>query len=322
VSEVLLRSCFDDKERIKTHLKQAIMYAEEAFVSGGETLALDTAATLICSAGAIDDNITGYTSYLRMKELLQRLDTDADEALCEILRLAERIISKDRLTVTVVGMDTATLAEAIVSELPSSRMGETYKYLPYEGKSIGYAIPGRVSYAVAGAYSEKVRDMLGTLRIARHILSYEYLWNTIRVQGGAYGAGFVTRKSGEILYYSYRDPSPGRSLECYKNAPAALRAIASSGMDLTDYIIGAVGEYDILLSPRLRAMIAADRILAGWSAEDEDKLWRDMISTDSDALLRVADLLEELSQAAVQVVVGPESRLAEIDGVRDDIRRI
>ena len=101
-----------------------------------------------------------------------------------------------------------------------------------------------------------------------------------------------------------------------------MRAIAKSGIDLTDYIIGAVGEYDILLSPRLRAMIAADRILAGWSAADEDKLWHDMISTDSDALLRVADLLEELFGEGVQVVVGPQSQLAEIDGVRDDIRHI
>ena len=219
-------------------------------------------------------------------------------------------------------MDAETLAEEMIAALPTGKMGKKYEYKAHESRNIGYAIPSRVSYAVSGAFSPKTRDMLGALRVARHILSYEYLWNTVRVQGGAYGAGFVTRKAGEILYYSYRDPSPERSLECYKSAPDALREIVDSTEDLSDYIIGAVGEYDILLSPRMQVTIATGFELVGWTSADEEKFFRDMVNTDRSALLRVADLLEELDCDVVQVVVGPESALASIEGIRDDIQRI
>ena len=322
ITEVLLKSKLDDAERVSTLLKQALMYAEEAFVSSGESLALDTASSCTNIAGAIEESIGGYTAYKRMRTLMERLENDPTGTLSELSSLLSRIVTRERLTVSVCGMDTETLAKEIISHLPTGERRAAYEYKPFEGQNIGYAIPGRVSYAVAGAFSEKARGMLGALRVARHILSYEYLWNAVRVQGGAYGAGFVTRKSGEILYYSYRDPSPERSLECYKNAPNALRAAVKSGQDLTDYIIGAVGEYDMLLSPRIEAGLATDFALIGWSAEDESRFWQDMISTDGEALLRVADLLEELSGDAVQVVVGPESRLILVEGIKDDIRRV
>ena len=322
VTEVLFKSRLDDAERIKTMIKQTLMYAEEAFVSGGENLALDTASGSTHIAGAVEDSISGYSAYKRIKEFSKRLDKDAPSALAELLDMAKRILVRERLTVSVAGMDAEPLVEEILTSVPSGSIGAPFAHKVNEGKSIGYAIPSRVSYAVEGAFAPEARELLGALRVARHILSYEYLWNGIRVLGGAYGAGFVVRKSGEVLYYSYRDPSPERSLEYYANAPEALRAFANEADDLSDFIIGAVGEYDILLSPRTYASVATMYARMGWSEEDERRLWDDMRRTDREALLRVADLLDGMRDGAVQVVVGPESELIGIEGISEDIRHI
>jgi Zn-dependent M16 (insulinase) family peptidase len=48
------------------------------------------------------------------------------------------------------------------------------------------------------------------------VLSFDYLWNEIRVQGGAYGTGLINDKIGNIIFYSYRDPSVVRSIDIYK----------------------------------------------------------------------------------------------------------
>ena len=322
VREVLFKSRLDDAERIKTMIKQTVMYAEEAFISGGDNLALDTASACTHAAGAVEDSISGYSAYRRIKEFSARLDTDARSALSELSEMAKRILVRERLTVSVAGMESEPIVKEIASFTPSGSIGAPFEHKAKEGRGIGYAIPSRVSYAVSGAFAPEAREMLGTLRVVRHIMSYEYLWNAIRVLGGAYGAGFVVRKSGEILYYSYRDPSPERSLEYYASAPEALREFANETEDLTDFIIGAVGEYDILLSPRTYASIATMYARMGWSEEDERRLFNDMIRTDKSALLRAADLLDRMQESSVQVVVGPESALAEIKCVSEDIRHI
>jgi Zn-dependent M16 (insulinase) family peptidase len=160
------------------------------------------------------------------------------------------------------------------------------------------------------------------MRVVRHIVSYDYLWNNIRVLGGAYGAGFVTRKAGEIFCYSYRDPSPERSLEIYKGVPAFLRQIAEGGTDLTDYIIGAVGEYDILLSPKLSAQIASDFALIGWTPDDEEEFFSGIVGTDLADLKAVADELEKLFDGAVRAVVGEREKIEKIEGISDNILTI
>ena len=138
------------------------------------------------------------------------------------------------------------------------------------------------------------KKMLGALRVVRSILSYEYLWNAIRVKGGAYGAGFVPRKDGGLYFYTYRDPSPEASLETFAGASDYLRAISRAGIDLTKFIIGAVGEYDVLKTPKTAAAAATANLLTGWTEDDEKNLREGMLSADHKALLEIADLLDRL----------------------------
>ena len=45
-----------------------------------------------------------------------------------------------------------------------------------------------------------------------------YLWNAVRVQGGAYGVGVRPEASGTVCFWSFRDPGAVRSLGCYRQA--------------------------------------------------------------------------------------------------------
>ena len=153
--------------------------------------------------------------------------------------------------------------------------------------------------------------MLGALKVVRSILSYEYLWREVRIKGGAYGAGFITRKSGELGFYSYRDPSPEATLSAFGGAADYLRELADSGADLTRFIIGAFGEYDIITTPRTASAIATRDILVGWSDLDERRLREGMLSFGRNDLLRVADLIDRLMVAPSVSVAGPEHMLTE-----------
>jgi Zn-dependent M16 (insulinase) family peptidase len=78
---------------------------------------------------------------------------------------------------------------------------------------LGLQVPASVSHAVR-AYDLSKTDMkpAGSMSVAANILSLAYLWNEIRVKGGAYGTSVNASRTGSYLCYSYRDPSPEKSL--------------------------------------------------------------------------------------------------------------
>ena len=56
----------------------------------------------------------------------------------------------------------------------------------------GIVIPADISFAIQGGDITKFgAQWNGELSLAARIVSYAYLWNIIRVQGGAYGTGLT-----------------------------------------------------------------------------------------------------------------------------------
>ena len=172
-----------------------------------------------------------------------------------------------------------------------------------------FTVPSKVAYAAMSAKYEKSEKLLGHLRVVRSILSYEYLWNTIRVKNGAYGAGFIPRRDGIVTFYSYRDPSPAESVKIFKKSADYLREMARGECDLTKFIIGAIGEYDILTTPKTEAILGMRDYLCEIPADSERNVRRSMLEMTKDDLLSCADLLEKIAKDARIVTVGGSEHL-------------
>ena len=160
------------------------------------------------------------------------------------------------------------------------------------------------------------------LRVVRSILSYEHLWGAVRIVGGAYGTGFVTGKSGAIGYYSYRDPSPKGAIEAFRASADFLRELAKAGADLTKFIIGAFGEYDILSTPRSSAREATYNLFTEWTDSDETELRAGLLGTTHADLIAAADLLDEAAGAECVCVFAGRDMLTRLDVLCGNIRDI
>ena len=311
VRELLLTSDFTDSRVVKTILEQLKSAIEDSLSSEALTLALSRASSSVTRAGAINEIMGGYDSYLRTKELVLNFEKERERISASLTSLLHRLAVRERIFISLAGERDEEFIRDIIDLFPTGSVGEKYPINYGEQAKEGLKTPTRVAYSVISALSGEATKMLGTMRVLRSVLSYEYLWNAIRVQGGAYGAGFIPRKSGEICCYSYRDPSPKNSLKCYKGAADYLRELVKSGEDLTKFIIGAVGEYDILTTPRTEAQQNVYDIITGWTPEMELKLRTDMINTAGEDILRAADVIEEAISRASVCVAADESVLSD-----------
>jgi Zn-dependent M16 (insulinase) family peptidase len=144
--------------------------------------------------------------------------------------------------------------------------------------------------------------MPGFISVARSMLALGHLWGEVRVKGGAYGSGAIARSSGLFGYYSYRDPSPYRTIECYKDCGKYLRGMAESDEDFTGFIIGAVGESDTLITPKNRGFISLAIYLRGESYEARCKKREEMLGTSKEDLLIAARIAEAATEAGFCIV--------------------
>jgi Zn-dependent M16 (insulinase) family peptidase len=313
--EVLRDTVFGDGKEILEIAKQARSHIEDAIITSGESTALSRVEASYSDAGIISERLSGYEAY---KALCSALKTDEESAslLKKVEDLYRRLIKSSRLTVSVSGGLSDELVRSIIDAIPE---GDEIAYgteiAPCADKREFFVIPSKVAYSAYGAISEEAKGSLGILRVARSLLSYEYLWNTVRVKNGAYGTGFIPRRGGQIIFYSYRDPSPNNSVVYFRESAEYLRALADSDPDLTKFIIGAVGEYDMLTTPKTKALLATRRYLAGIAPDEESRLRRDMLAMTADDLCRIADMIDSVADTASLVVVGAKEHL---DSMKDD----
>lgn len=325
ITEVLFTSDLADKNALKTLLTQSKFMAEDMFSQAGHSVAIGRVMASLYADGVMKEYASGYESYKLLKGLIDNFDSQIDAFIEKIISIRNRIVTQERLTVSVTGKLDRSFVDSLASSIPTDGVIPNKSDIkPFGFKSEAIIVPSRVSYAVLGGNGGgEVADALGSLMVSKSILSYEYLWNQIRVLGGAYGAGFIGRRSGFIGCYSYRDPSPVASLEKYKECGSFLKSLAESEeSDLTKFIIGAIGEYDTLATPRLAGAKATADYMAGFTAEDDAKVLSDMKNTSKDDLKIISALIDKVLSDAVYCVVGSREHIEENKDKFDSIIEI
>ena len=319
IPEIIYTSDLADKTELRRIISQSKISAEEAFIGAGHAQALTRASAYIMPAAAIDEHLSGYEQYAYISKLDKSFDAEIDELTNKISAIADKIFRRERMTLAITSQsDAADFRDSLIAAIKDGgQAAGASPIAPLGKKNEGIAIPSQVSYAVTVSDAFVGHETNGSRMVVRSIISYSHLWNAVRVLGGAYGSGLVATRNGRLIYYSYRDPSPRRSIGCYADSAEFLRKFAESGESIEKFIIGALGDYDTLTTPRTAGSKAGVNALSGWTPDMEDELRRSLLATDKAALLAMADLLESAAKDPAICIVGPASALDTCSDILD-----
>ena len=155
----------------------------------------------------------------------------------------------------------------------------------------------------------------------RH-LNTTYLWDKVRVQGGAYGGGSgFDPLSGAFVFTSYRDPNLLQTITAYDGAAAFLR----NGMgeqDLVRSIIGAIGAIDAYRLPDAKGFTSLMWELTGNTEENRQQRREEVLNASAADMKRFADVLAEVAKAGRVVVLGSETAIKAANEERGDFLKV
>ena len=151
----------------------------------------------------------------------------------------------------------------------------------------------------------------GAYDVLRTIMSYEYLWQNIRVKGGAYGCGMSMSLSGNLTFSSYRDPNLFETVEVYRGVPEYVRNLSISDRDMVKYILGTFSNVDMPMQPSQEGETETNRILQGITYEVREKRRNEMLGCTPEKLRALADAIESALRENTVVSVGSETKTPE-----------
>lgn len=294
--EVWATTDFADLDRVRDILTQRKVSLEQYFVSTGHAAAMARANSYFSAGACASGLLGGLDYYLFLCDLLTHWDERAPELPERLADLAARIFTADEVTVSFTG--SAADRErfwAVGGDLGLVRAGEQacahrLELTPAGGVNEGWIIPSNVSYVVrASGPSAADAGTQGAWAVATRVLCYDYLWNEVRVKGGAYGVGF---KRGPHLrsFWSFRDPAVDATLARYDAAAAWLADWAGSEEELSGYVVATVAAHDAPVKPRA---LARRQDVARFN--DKEPGWRDQIRAEE--LACTADDVRALAAA-------------------------
>lgn len=186
---------------------------------------------------------TGIEVYNFFKDLLDNFDYKKINE--KLVSISKKIFSKNNVIISLSGdEETIQVLKEECRNLKFRKVSIEKVLKPNfnEPKKEALVVPSGVSYNVIASNLEEMGHVFsGKDVVLSHILSYDYLWNEIRVKGGAYGAGFALTKINDAFFYSYRDPNVKNSYDVYRNIVNYLDEFNPSKKEFVNYVIGAVG---------------------------------------------------------------------------------
>ncbi|MGN1205843.1 MAG: insulinase family protein, partial [Eubacterium sp.] len=176
----------------------------------------------------------------------------------------------------------------------------------------GFKTAGQVQYvARSGNFMERGIPYHGSFRVVRAMLSYGFLWNEVRVKGGAYGVMCGFSSSGEGYFVSYRDPKLLETNEVYKKVAEYLRTYEADEREMTKSIIGTISGEDTPLTPKAKGSRSMSAYFANVVFDEIQKERDEILAASVEEIRRAADMIEAVLADGKICVLGNEEKVKE-----------
>ncbi len=320
VAEVFAEVSFADRTRIREIVGREFAWAEHSAQSEGYGLAAARVFAHLSLAGRYTEMFNGATAYLAAKDLSLNYAEREESFLAGLQTMASLLFNRHNLILAVTTAKKeldriAELGHVLPEALATAPVGRHELPALALPDHEAFITSAEVVFAVqGGSLLKDGKGYNGHFEVLKTFLSRDYLWNTVRQMGGAYGC-FIqfSQISGNIAYISYRDPQVRRTYEAYAAIPDIIAGLDLPASIMEQLIIGTYGGFNPLQSPASRGATARNEYLSGIDTEFKQQRLVEIISTTPADLQAFAQAFAATQAASYRAIIGNRAKI-EADG--------
>jgi len=322
--DILLTVTLDDRERFRQIALKAKARNEAGLVPSGHSVVGGRLRAAFTEADWLDEEMGGINYIFFLRRLVAEIEEDWPAVLAKLEAVRQALLNRTGMICNVT-LDAANWQrvrpqlEAFIAELPVDKPTYAGWTPTFDRSNEGLVVPAQVNYVGKAANLYELGYAYhGSVNVITNFIRTGWLWDKVRIQGGAYGAySSFSRQSGVLTFLSYRDPNLLDTLAVYDQTAHMLRTVELSGQELTRNIIGAIGAMDAYQLPDAKGHTSMVRHLLGESDADRQQVRNEILGTTVADFRAFADVLEQVKTQGTVIVMGSQPTLEAVNAERN-----
>ncbi len=324
--EVLARTKIDDPARLLKTINEELSKFDSRLIVTAQRTVFSRLNAMATESGRYADIVSGidyYRTLRAVRDALKKGDYGILDELKAVMKRAVNMHGADVLVMCDKDKEASAVrsAKLLAASLPCEAQEKTVPdiaALPVARE--GVIIPSMVSYVGCGfnyklcGYETNYR-----LPVVKKYLTAGYLWNNIRVIGGAYGAMMTADNGGSLYFVSYRDPKLKETLDVYKGAADDICRLSLLKTEVDRLIIGTMSEIDMPMPVYAKGRRAVRCAYNGVTYEDLAEAREAVLTTTLEDIKNTADLIADVVGRGAVCVAAGEEMLKDSAGILDTI---
>ena len=326
MQEILTTSKLDDEKRLKEILAMSKSRSQMRFQSAGHVTAASRALSYASPLSKFKDLTTGIAYYEVVKRIEEHFEEEKENLIATLQKLTKQLFRADNMMASFTATKEGLVGlEEEIASFKKSLFTETVTasacVIHCEKRNEGFKTSSKVQYvARAGNFIDAGYELTGAFQILRVIMGYEYLWQNVRVKGGAYGCMSSFSRLGEGYFTSYRDPNLEKTNAIYEGVVDYLRGFTVSERDMTKFIIGTMSHIDQPMTPATKGDRSMNLYMNRVSAEMIREEREQILDAQAEDIRALADVIEAVLECNQFCVIGSEEKIEEQKALFGEVR--
>ena len=270
ISEILTDTSIDQQVRFRQMVLEEKARIEASLIPSGSHYVDSRMRSYHSESGWLSERLSGIDYLLFLRKLVTDIDHSWHSVLEKLNKIKATVVTRDNLicniTIDPHAYDAVSGAVTdLIQILPNVKTVRTPWLRSGMPINDGLSLPSQVNYVGIAADLRKAGyQWSGTIGAVLNYIQTSYLWDKIRMQGGAYGASCrYDPYTGIIGFSSYRDPNTVETIEAYKRSAKFLTSLNLDQEEVDSAIIGLIGDMDAYQLPDARGFTNMARKLTG-----------------------------------------------------------
>ncbi len=328
MEEMLLTSKLRDRKRLTEVSAETRSRLQMVFMTSGHSMAALRAVSYFSESSCFSDETGGVAFYEFMEKVETELKENWEEIAENLEELTRCLFRRENLTISYTAEEKSLKAmkeqvKALIPALHQEPVPKESWTLHALQKNEGLKTSSQIQYvARAGSFRAAGLPYTGALAVLRTIMSYDYLWNNVRVKGGAYGCMNNYTRNGSAYMMSYRDPNLEKTNQVFEESVGYTESFEVSERDMTKYIIGTISNLDTPLNPNAKGARSMGAWLMGLDYEMVQRERDQVLSCECEDIRALAPYLRAMLSQNNLCVIGNEKRLEEQKELFETVRNL
>jgi len=317
VSEILLRSVYNDQERLKTVITRLHSNLDADIKQNGLNYARMRTSSYITNSGMFSELSGGLDFYRFLTSLTENFDQKFP-AICKNLEETAALLFNRKNMIASVTCSAGdlpiykTALEKAAGEMPGSDLKLNDWIFTLNKGNEALLSASKVQYVVKGYNLKKLGyKWNGKISVLNQVISTDWLQNQVRVIGGAYGGFSSFNPYGAAYFMSYRDPNLKETLQTYDSTPKFLEKFNADEQTMTRFIIGTIAKIDQPKTPSQKGRTAVQYFFENTTSDLLNRERKEILSTTVADIRNMKPMVEDILKQNIWCVYGNEAKIKE-----------